>query len=364
MSLSVQQLNSDCTFLFAFSPASTTSDHPERFAGDFNILIDPWLAGQASVLHPLFHFTKHTDKPHITSLADLKQKLDLIIISQDKPDHCHRETLCTLPKNQHVNILTTPAAAKKIKSWNYFTEDIIHVIPAYDAKRDEKSAITIKVPARTSTSAEGEITITHLPPTRLDLTKVHNGIAITYRPPGNSFPNPQLHQSQTTTTDQDKTPATPTPTLSILFTPPGLPPATIQPWLITHLLPRTTATTNNPNANSNPQLPQTSKETPTLSLLLHSLSHDRNPTCLGGTVVHGAPGGLALLHSLRSLKPSFSVEHWIGAHDGPVERGGWSTWWLKSRSYGVQETQMWVDEEGFAGTRVSALGVGGVLKVP
>ena len=78
----------------------------------------------------------------------------------------------------------------------------------------------------------------------------------------------------------------------------------------------------------------------------------------------GAPGGLALLKSLRSLNPSFSVENWIGAHDGPVERGGCSTWWLKSRSYGVQETQLWVDEEGFAGTRVKALGVGGVLRIP
>ena len=81
-------------------------------------------------------------------------------------------------------------------------------------------------------------------------------------------------------------------------------------------------------------------------------------------MVLGAPGGLALLKSLRSLNTSFSVENWIGAHDGPVERGGCSTWWLKSRTYGVQETQLWVDEEGFAGTRVRALGVGGVLRIP
>lgn len=351
MSLSVQQLNSDCTFLFTFSPALTTPDHPDHFAGTFNILIDPWLAGQASVLHPLFHFTKHTDKPHITSLADLKQKLDLIIISQDKPDHCHRETLCTLPKNQNVNILATPAAAKKIKSWKYFTEDIIHAIPAYDAKRDEESTITIKIPGYMPSSAEGEITITHLPPTRLDLTKVHNGIAITYRPPGTGTILPEIQQRPQTTADHNQSPIE-TPTLSILFTPHGLPPATLQPWLTTHLLPRITNDRN---------------QTPTLTLLLHSLSHDRNPTCLGGTVVHGAPGGLALLHSLRSLNPSFSVDNWIGAHDGAVERGGWSTWWLKSRSYGVQETQMWVDEEGFGGlggTRVRALGIGGVLRVP
>jgi hypothetical protein len=354
MSLSVQQLNSDCTFLFAFSPALTTPDHhPDHFAGTFNILIDPWLAGHASVLHPLFHFTKHTDKPHISSLADLKQKLDLIIISQDKPDHCHRETLCTLPKDQHVNILTTPAAAKKIKSWKYFAEDLIHVIPAYNQKRDKESTFIIRIPADASSGCEGEITITHLPPTRMDLTKVHNGIAITYRPPGTILPNLRQQQSQPAT-DQYETPTPTTPTLSILFTPHGLPPTTLHPWLTTHLLPRITNTTD----SNTPQKP-------TLTLLLHSLSHDRNPTCLGGTVVHGAPGGLALLHSLKSLSPApFTVGHWIGAHDGPVERGGWSTWWLESRSYGVQETQMWVDEEGFEETRVAALGVGGGLKVP
>ena len=369
MSLSIQQLNSDCTFLFAFSPLFTTSDHPDHCAGTFNILMDPWLAGQSSVLHPTFHFTKHTEKPHISSLADLKQKLDLIIISQDKPDHCHRETLCTLPKNQHVNILTTPAAAKKIKSWKYFAEDLIHVIPAYDPKRDVESTITIKLPAYTSSSVEGEITITHLPPTRLDLTKVHNGIAMTYRPPGTVFPElQQQSQAQSQSSDHDKSPTT-TPTLSILFTPHGLPPSTLQPWLNTHLLPRTTAATSKPPSTNdiNPKFPPTTitpYQTPSVTLLVHSLSHDRNPICLGGTVVLGAPGGLALLKSLGSLNPSFSVENWIGAHDGPVERGGCSTWWLKSRTYGVQETQLWVDEEGFAGTRVRALGVGGVLRIP
>jgi len=349
MSLSVQQLNSDCTFLFAFSPACTTN-HPDH---SFNILLDPWLAGQSSVLHPIFQYTKHTEKPHITSLADLEQKLDLIIISQDKPDHCHRETLCTLPRTQRVKILTTPASAKKIKSWKYFAEDLIHVIPAYDAKRDEESTLSIKLPAHTSSSAEseGEITITHLPPSRSDLTKVHNGIAITYRPPGTIPPSLQQQQQQQQQQqpqpssardldDGDAPQPITTPTLSILFTPHGLSPTTLQPYITTHLLPRTATDTNPP---------------PTLTLLIHSLSHDRNPPCLGGSVVHGAPGGLEILRLLQNLR--VSVGCWIGAHDGPVERGGWSVKWLKSRSYGVGEVQAWVDEEGL-GTRVRALGGG------
>lgn len=344
MSLAVQQLNSDCTFLFTFSPASTTSDHPDHC---FNILVDPWLAGQSSVLHPIFQYTKHTEKPHITSLADLKQKLDLIIISQDKPDHCHRETLCTLPKSQHVKILTTPAAAKKIKSWKYFAEDLIHVIPAYDAKRDEESTLKIKLPAYTSSGAEGAITITHLPPTRLDLTKVHNGIAITYRPPGTICSNAQP-QAESAQDLVHPPPPAPTPTLSILFTPHGLSPPTLQPYITAHLLPRATTKTSLP------------KNPPTLTLLIHSLSHDRNPPCLGGSVVYGAPGGLELLRSLQALNAS--VGFWIGAHDGSVERGGWSVRWLKSRGYAVGEVQGWVDAEGL-GTRVRALESGGVWEV-
>lgn len=357
MSLSVQQLNSDCTFLFTFSPACTTSDRPDLRDHSFNILIDPWLAGQSSILHPIFQYTKHTEKPHITSLADLKQKLDLIIISQDKPDHCHRETLCTLPKSQHVNILTTPAAAKKIKSWKCFAEDRIHVIPAYDAKRDEESTLKIKLLAYTSSGgAEGEITITHLPPTRLDLTKVHNGIAITYRPPGTISPNLQQQAQPEPESAHDLDPPPPStkpPTLSILFTPHGLSTTTLQPYITTHLLPRTT---NTSNLTTKPHPPPN----PALTLLIHSLSHDRNPSCLGGSVVYGAPGGLEILRTLRNL--DMSVGFWIGAHDGPVERGGWSVKWLESRSYGVGEVQAWIDGEGL-GTRVQALESGGVLEV-
>lgn len=348
MSLSIQQLNSDCTFLFTFSPASATSDHPDHLAGTFNILVDPWLAGESSVLHPSFQYTRHTEKPHITSLADFKQKLDLIIISQDKPDHCHRETLCTLPQNQQVNILTTPAAAKKIKSWNYFSQDLIHVIPAYDAKRDKESTLAIKLPSHTPSTLEGEITITHIPPTRLDLTKVHNGIAITYRPPGTISPTLQGQKPQSShDLDPPHSPPattptpTPQPTLSILYTPHGLSPPTLKPYLKTHLLARTT----------------------TLTTLIHSLSHDVNPTCLGGTVVHGAPGGLAILHSLRSVHPDLEARFWVGAHDGPVERGGWSVRWLKCRGYGVAETQGLVEGEGLGGTRVVGLGGGGSLRV-
>jgi hypothetical protein len=323
MSLIIQHLNTDCTFLLAFSPAYTTDDNPHRFPGAFTILIDPWLSGHSSILHPSFQYTKHTDAPHITSLADLKQPIDLIVISQDKPDHCHRETLCSLPKHKHVNILATRAAAKKIKSWNFFAEDSIHNISPYNPKIKE-TLITITLPAYTSTSSPGELTIAHLP-TKHDLAKVHDAIAITYRPPSTIFSTP----SQTST-------STSTPTLSLLYTPHGIPPSTLRPYLLNHLEP----------LNALP-----------LTALLHAFSHERNPSCLGGSVVRGAPGGLKLLKELEGR-----VGVWISAHDAPLERKGWSVTWLKSRLLGASEVEKWVREEGWE-TRCEEVGAGEVVRL-
>jgi hypothetical protein len=327
MSLTIQKLNTDCTFLLAFSPAyNTAEEHLHLFPGAFTILIDPWLSGGSSILHPTFQYTKHTDAPHITSLADLKQPIDLIIISQDKPDHCHRETLCSLPKDKHVNILATRAAAKKIKSWSFFDENNIHIIPPYSPNDKKETLITIALPAYTSTSAPGELTIAHLP-TKHDLTKVHDAIAITYRPPGTIFSSPP-----TPTSSQQPQPQT----LSLLYTPHGISPSTLAPYLQTHLIPQSA-------------LP--------LTALIHAFSHERNPSCLGGSVVRGAPGGLELLEALEGR-----VETWISAHDAPLERRGWSVRWLKSRVLGAEEVEGWVRERGW-GTRCVEIGAGEAVRL-
>src|ERR1700760_2952743 len=130
MALRIQQLNADTTFLLTFSPtfapdSSTIRKKSKRFPGEYTILVDPWLSGHSSILHPAFQISHHTTPPMIASLAQLKQEVDLIIISQDKPDHCHKETLCSWPTKKKVEILATPAAAKKIRSWRHF--DPLHV---------------------------------------------------------------------------------------------------------------------------------------------------------------------------------------------------------------------------------------------
>lgn len=316
MSLTIQHLNADSTFLLAFSPAPTTpAEEQGRIPGAFTILLDPWLVGRSSIFHPSFQYTKHTDKPHIDSLADIKQEIDLIIITQEKPDHCNRETLCSLPADKPVTILATPAAAKKIKSWNHFAPSHIHTLPPF--KPSHPSTLTrIPLPPTTPTLHPGELTIAHLP-AKHDLTRVHNALGITYRPPSPAAPTPDNPD--------------PTPTLSLLYTPHGTPPSTIAPYTTAHLLPTHA-------------LP--------LTALLHGFNHEQNPACLGGEVMRGAPGGLELLRALDGR-----VRCWIAAHDGEVERGGWSVRWLRSRAFGAREVQGLVGGEGW-GTEVRVLGVG------
>lgn len=331
MSLTIKHLNSDCTFLLDFAPSFTsTPNNTHRPHGAFTILIDPWLSGRSSILHPTFQYTQHIDAPQITTLADLDQPLDLIVISQDKPDHCHRETLCSLPREKHVNILATPAAAKKIKSWNFFDDQRVHSIPPYDPSNPD-SLIRIPLPPYTSSSQPGEITLAHLP-TKYDLTRTHNGLAITYRPPGTIFSTQDGNStaSPTVANPTEKAEQKDQPPLSLLYTPHGIPPSTLQPYLTHHLLSRS------------------------LTALLHPFTTATNPFLLGGQILSGAPGGVELLKTLQGR-----VQVWIGAHDGKVERGGWSTWWLREGCWGVEEVDEMVrrEVEGWEG-RVVVLGVG------
>lgn len=187
MALTVKQLNGDTTFLLTFSP-SFAPDHPAmrvKFPGDFTILLDPWLTGQSSILHPAFQISRQTVDPAVSSINDIQQHIDLIVISQDKPDHCHQATLCALPKEKDISILATPSAAKKIKSWKHFDPRRVHILPPFRPDNPQ-TVVKISLPAYTSGKAGGQVTLANLAPKR-DLTGLHNAIAITYQPPDTVF---------------------------------------------------------------------------------------------------------------------------------------------------------------------------------
>ena len=397
MALTIKQLNGDTTFLITCSPPFAP-DHPARrkkFPGDYTILLDPWLKGHSSIGHPSFQISHHTIEPEITSLKEIREHIDLIIISQDKPDHCHKETLCSLPKERKIDILATPAAAKKIRSWKYFDDRRVHTIKPYNST-DRDTLVRLPLPAYSSGSAAGEITIANIA-TKLDVTGLHNAIGITYQPPSTLFTlNTQWERygpgaTVQLSSDGITRPATParrprtgsgspphpdnkktlrksvsypylpkakdeasTPTarsradsgiaqapvnheqvLSVIYTPHGVSPSTISRYLLAHLIPLQA-------------LP--------LTALFHSMNVEQNPWFMGGKVAAGVPGGV-------ELAKLTTARNWVGAHDEVKLNKGAATVFIKSRQYDIEEVKTVLVEAGVSGTRALRLGVGETVRV-
>ncbi|RMY71200.1 hypothetical protein D0863_05327 [Hortaea werneckii] len=473
MSLTVEKLNDDATFIFAFTPPFAPKTDNRKFPGAFTILIDPWLQGSSSYLHPSFQEAQHTGRCTINSLSDLQEPPDLIIISQEKPDHCHQETLCSLPKNTTTTILATPPAAKKIRSWDHFDEDTVQVLRPYNPK-DDDSVFRTSLPSYTSSSSEGEITVANVV-TKYDVTGLHNAIGITYRSPGSILSalkresvnltellnyqsprqstaptQPKLRQSKsasrltlsrskdaslsapstpkgrprtassprkpafdtesidktytspsrppaippslgtrsrtdshtsTTTTTTTQTPLNTTAhrekPLTVLYTPHGISLSSLQPYLTHYLEPQQAS--SNSNSNSSSPLPSNLKNPPPpasptpsfrLTALFHCLNTETNPIFLGGTVAHGAPGGIKLAKALHA-------RNWFGTHDEVKVLKGWSTLWIRSTRFAAEEVRGMLRDGGGGekgkkgkgvqdagcGTEVHCLEAGGRMRV-
>ena len=144
MSLSVKHLNGDATFLLSFSAIEDTrfSNGYSKRAGDFTILLDPWLTGPSTTFHPKFALTHRVVPSCIQHLSELSPP-NVIIISQDKSDHCHEETLRQLPPElKNTYILAQPAAAKKIRGWKYFNPEKVIALPVFSDRRPDSSIIS------------------------------------------------------------------------------------------------------------------------------------------------------------------------------------------------------------------------------
>ena len=370
MSLTVQQLNADSCFLLTFRPSFAPKNYTGKFPGSFSILIDPWLDGASSIFHPKFATTYHSSPSAVRSLQELRDEVDAIVVSQDKPDHCHRETLCTLGKNSKTRIFATPKAAFKIREWRYFDDpNIIEEIPTYSSSKGEAAFTRIVIEPYSTSSAPGEITITNLS-SKTDLTRLHNAIAITYCPPGtvlktvdgdtiklNDLPmtarpgssippfktirkkpsisspvgivkatiprSPTSPTSPSTSTTSPQRPSTSfsagndsqqpnhESVLSVLYTPHGVDPSLLRPYVTSHL-------SHLPGA-----IP--------LTALFHSLNVESNPKMLGGVISNGAPGGIQLIKEV-------DARYWIAAHDEEKKNEGLATKLMSSKVYGVEET--------------------------
>ncbi|MCJ1294211.1 hypothetical protein MMC34_005768 [Xylographa carneopallida] len=376
MSLSVRNLNGDATFLLTFS----TKDDQRNFsrhsttAPRFSILLDPWLSGDSTIFHRKFALAKHTVPSSIDHLSEIPPP-NVVLVSQEKSDHCHEATLRQLdPSLRHTTILAQPAAAKKIRGWKYFNASKVLALPIYSERRPD-SVLRFCLPCQTPGGIPGEVTIAFITAKR-DMTGLHNAIALTYRPPSKTPPfeptttfykhdthlsdldlplqgSPYLEQLPPTPPDSPRSttdfspPLSPRPssfstlpttaslspalqttaslslsstrtyspsrprTLSVLYTPHGLPASDIQPYARAHLVPHAA-------------LP--------LTLLLHAFDRVQNAWYLGGTISTGLPGGLALAQTLLAC-------HWISTHDEDKESSGFSVRNCVTRKHTLEEVR-------------------------
>lgn len=354
MSLTIKHLNADASFLLSFQPILPQPPTAENAPPPFTIVLDPWLDGPSEQYHRKFSISSHVQPSCLSSLRELPEP-DLVIISQDRTDHCHKETLKTLPaKGSKTVILAEPAAAKTIRSWKYFSQSHVKTLNAYTnpIKSSQNDNIyRIPVPAAVPNGAPGEVTVAFIRQKRgnviENLTGLHSAIGITYRPP-TSGPAPDLIDNNLPPTP----PQTPTSrrnsrrstfsaavedrTLSVLFSPHGCSYDDIAPYASSHLV-------------SEAALP--------LTALLHSFHRVTNPWWLGGNICAGFPGGLEVAQKLLP-------QAWVSAHDEDKKIGGFVKGKIVTRRYEREEIEEVVSprSEKFKrprlGTDAVVLGVG------
>lgn len=406
MSLTVHQLNADSCFLLTFRPSCAAQTLEGKFPGSFSILVDPWLDGASSVFHPKFATTYHSEPSAIRSLRELKDEIDVVVISQDKPDHCHRETLCSLDKSTKTKIFATPKAAFKIRDWKHFDDpSIIEEIPTYCTSKGAAAFVRIPIEPHPPSTAVGEITIANVT-TKGDLARLHNAIGITYRPPGTALTTVEdnaikigdlsMSAHSGTTKTSSKT-VRKKPSISSHF---GISkriplrslslPTSANPAsnTIDARHPASTSFNNKPHAPGSPTQQQPAEAvlsvlyTPhgidfanlrsyivhhlaplpgavPITALFHAFNVEANPKILGGLISGGAPGGINIVREV-------DTKYWISAHDEIKKNEGWATKFMSSTVYGVEEvTRLLRETEGISSMRgkstiVEALGNGGI----
>ncbi|KAL8685456.1 MAG: hypothetical protein Q9218_007747 [Villophora microphyllina] len=397
MSLKIKHLNGDTTFLLTFSPVeqrppSHRYGHPP---GTFSVLVDPWLSGPSSMWHPKFLLSKHTVPSCISNLSHIPEP-NIVLISQDKPDHCHEPTLRQLdPTSTLTNVLAVPGAAKKIRGMKHFDASRVHALPAYSSK-DHDSVIKFYIPPLSPGGASGEATVAYVP-AKMDMSGLHNAIGITYRPPTAAPPPAPFHYSpqRETTYSNFSSPHAYHQPRNMPPTPPESPPQ--RPRSLSNSTDPSTAstvssssiplshTTSATSASSNSRIFHSShshthsasstassclpRPAKTLSLiysphgvaysphiqtyatshliahaalpltaLIHGFDRVENPWYMGGNVNAGLPGGVEIAKHLMART-------WIGAHDEDKENSGLAIMKLKMRKFGVEEVRELVRRE-------------------
>ncbi|KAI1300269.1 hypothetical protein F5Y03DRAFT_386023 [Xylaria venustula] len=389
MALTVKHLNSDASFLLSFEPVIPESIADTVIPTPFTILLDPWITGPSTILHPRISTTLQKHPACISSLTELLRPPDLVIISQHNPDHCNEATLRQLSPRGNTLILAEPASARLIRGWNHFDKNKVRTIKRWEDPRitGKQSVIRIPVPPVQPNGHEGEVTVAFIPQKR-DIAGLHGAIGITYRSPPthNATTNGQVAKvltppatpgvrGQTFVSTETMSPVA-VPTGDTFLLPPTPPISPVSPMspnslrsirsastLIAspthslyspHFRPATSSRNEQvlpPSAYSHsrpislifsPHGIQYSYLAPyatshlvaeaalPLTALLHCMDSINNPWWLGGNVCAGVPYGAEIASKL-------GARLWISAHDGEKDVRGLAT--------GMLKTRRWKDEE-------------------
>ncbi|KAF2155313.1 hypothetical protein K461DRAFT_285302 [Myriangium duriaei CBS 260.36] len=196
----LHHLNADTSWLLQIPRPDDDVKHSGRFY--FNILIDPWLAGGQSDVANWFSQQFHATDSKVATveaaealLRNIEQLaaeahprrgrrrtnsvnknaevslIDAVAISHEFSDHCHKETLMTVPPS--VPVFATANAAKLIQSWSHFSS--VQTTPAFgSAVTDWTTTPLSPLPSWLSIA---RIT------TPGNMLYYHSALLITYSPP-------------------------------------------------------------------------------------------------------------------------------------------------------------------------------------
>lgn len=322
-------VNADSSWLLQLpipSPSHTNGTATHRRW--FNILLDPWLSGPQSDVVSWFSTQWHAIAPHYPSIADVLRlcgrvdalslsqsvsstdapsapesdgqgeddgRIDLVVISHEFTDHCHRETLLGLPPSTPV--WATTKAVGVVRGYKHF-EHVVEVPPFaggdWRALARDSGAEKGKEGAKSVSERGG-------PPDFLRVARVvegkdalyyHSGIVIIFDLSPGASPA-----------------AAPAPAASasasypeyLLYTPHGLRPASLPP-----LLPPLADPALHP------------------LLMLHGLHDVRIDFSLQLNL--GAHNGLAAQRAL-------GARYWVGTHDEVKKGGGVVAWFLRRKRW-------------------------------
>jgi len=346
MSVTIKQLNGDASFLLTFRPPLSnllTSEHDD--SRPFTIILDPWLAPTPSdIILRKFASSRQKTKPHVSSLCQL-QEPDLVVVSQNMTDHCHKETLTQMPSHLLKPLILGPKdAIDTIKSWKYFHENKLIPLQKWCMEKPDRM-YNVQVLGESPEDTPGEVTITYLADKwhRDNMAKTHTAIAITYTPPA----RPAATRERFGLATPPDTPLTSTfsqisteslsksHTISIIFSPHGCKYSTLAAYTEYHLSPLFA-------------LP--------LTALLHCFDEVKNTWYLGGKVCNGMHTGVEIAQKLQARV-------WISTHDGDKEVTGASVRQLKIKKHERAEVESVVSPvrdrfEGEPLTRAVVLDVG------